>query len=367
MRIGLLIVGSNDGVSGGYLYNRKLVDFLESRGDEVEIISLPPAPYPALMANNWRGEVFDRLLHAGIDILIQDELVHPAVCFLNRRLRAQATFPVITLVHLLTAYDRHPFYSAWLKRRLERRYLESVDGMILNSRTSADQARELVGIPLPPNCIAVPAGDNFGQVSIGPGDVARRAQAPGPLRVLVVGNVIHRKGLHVLLDALAGSADPDVEVKVAGRLDMEPGYTRLIHDLLRQSGLKDRVTLLGPVAGQALADLYREHHVMALPSAFEGYGIVYVEAQQFGLPVIGTTAGAAHEIIDDGVNGYLVAPGDSQALAARLKGLQDDRRLLARLGNNALDAYAAHPSWNASCDIIRHFLQARLTSRNATP
>jgi glycosyltransferase involved in cell wall biosynthesis len=99
---------------------------------------------------------------------------------------------------------------------------------------------------------------------------------------------------------------------------------------------------------------------MVLPSAYEGYGIVYVEAQQFGLPVIGTTGGAAHEIISDGYNGFLVAPEDGGAVAAHLLNLHCNRQHLLELSLHALDAYARHPRWDDSCEIIRQFLLTQL-------
>jgi glycosyltransferase involved in cell wall biosynthesis len=99
---------------------------------------------------------------------------------------------------------------------------------------------------------------------------------------------------------------------------------------------------------------------MALPSSYESYGIVYVEAQQFGLPVIGTTEGAAKEIISHGDNGYLVPPEDPQALADLLQKLHHDRPLLLTMGRNALAAYIRHPRWDESCEIIRQYLYAGL-------
>ena len=104
-----------------------------------------------------------------------------------------------------------------------------------------------------------------------------------------------------------------------------------------------------------MVDLYQTHQLMVLPSAYESYGIVYVEAQQFGVPVIGTTAGAAQEIIKQGENGYLIPPEDHQALATLLQTLHQDRALLLQLSQNALVAYDQHPKWSASCEIIRRF------------
>ena len=394
MRIGLLIYGDMETVSGGYLYNRKLVAYLRSHGVQVTIISLPLRSYWRHLGDNFSTACFKQIAAANIDLLIQDAMVHPSVLLLNRRL----AIPVVTLVHLLASFDHHPGYSAWFYRAIERYYLKSVSGIIANSLTTLVQIRELLNGPLPPHCLAVPAGDNFPAISItilntgtdcgfslplpageGWGEgiqksanrdrlqyidaIKQRALAPGPLKILVVGNVIRRKGLHVLIRALKQLPAGDFQVTVAGRLDMEPGYVQQLQKSIRAAGLQERVILKGPVQGQPLAELYFGHHLMALPSSYESYGIVYVEAQQFGLPVIGTTAGAAQEIIRHGDNGYLVPPENPQALAELLQKLHHDRPLLLTLSQNALAAYIRHPRWGESCEIILHYLYARLSMR----
>ncbi|OAI01727.1 hypothetical protein A1353_00465 [Methylomonas methanica] len=362
MHVGLLIVGDMDSVSGGYLYNRKLVAYLRSQGDQVSIISLPPGNYWRLLAENITGDLLENIAAAKLDILIQDAMVHPAVCFLNRRISKQLDIPLIALVHLLASIDQAPWHSAWLYRVIERRYLQTVDGIIANSQTTQSQINQLLARDLPPHCIAVPAGDNFAEAHIDRTGIFNRALEPGPLRILLVGNVIRRKGSHVLLKALSQLPAQDYLLSVAGRLDMEPGYVAQIKTLIRDAELMQSVALLDAVQGEALADLYRQHHLLVMPSAYESYGIVYVEAQQFGLPVIGTTAGAAWEIIREGENGYLIKPEEHGALGDMLQTLHHDRQLLARLGANALQAYAAQPRWEASCAAIRAFLSCQLNT-----
>ena len=100
----------------------------------------------------------------------------------------------------------------------------------------------------------------------------------------------------------------------------------------------------------------RQAQVLALPSSYEGFGIAYLEGMAFGLPAIATTAGAAGEIITEGVNGYLIPPDDPPALAACLRSLTADHGLLARMSLNALERYHAQPAWEQTADRIRSFL-----------
>ncbi len=360
MRIGLLIYGEMETLSGGYLYNRKLVSYLRSQGEQVEIISLPPRNYWRHLSDNFNNACHQHIAAAKVDILIQDAMVHPSVVLLNRHLSQQLKIPIVTLVHLLSSFDHHPWYSRWFYHAIERHYLKSVSGVIANSQTTLKQVSGLLNNQLPPHCIAVPAGDHFPDLSINLDAISQKVQAPGPLKILVVGNVIRRKGLHVLIKALGELYAADFQVTVAGRLDMEPDYVEEIQKLIQSAHLQNQVILKGPIQDQSLADLYLQHHLMVLPSAYESYGIVYVEAQQFGLPVIGTTAGAAKEIIKHGDNGYLIAVEDHQALANLLQQLHDDRELLLTLSRNALAAFERHPIWDESSEIIRQYLYGRL-------
>lgn len=356
MRVGLLIYGDMESVSGGYLYNRKLVSYLRNQGDSVQIISLPPRHYWQHLGDNFDNAFFAQIIAAEIDVLIQDAMVHPSVFLLNYRLRKKINIPIITLVHLLTTFDFHPFYSRPFYRFIERRYFQSVAGMIVNSQTTLSQIKALLPACVPSHCVAVPAGDNFPDVNVNLKQLQQKIFHSQTLKILVVGNVIFRKGLHILIHALHELADENFLVTIAGRLDMEPRYTREVQELVETFQLQKQVVFKGIIQGNELASLYQENHLMVLPSAYESYGIVYVEAQQFGLPVIGTTAGAAKEIITHAENGYLIPPENSHALAELLQTLQNDRALLFTLSQNALASYAQHPRWADSCEIIRYYI-----------
>ena len=76
----------------------------------------------------------------------------------------------------------------------------------------------------------------------------------------------------------------------------------------------------------------------------------------FGLPAIGTTAGAAGEIITHGTDGYLIEPENTEALAGLIRELADNRELLLKLSLNALKRYKTQPKWEDTADQIREFL-----------
>jgi len=74
MRVGLVIYGSLDTLSGGFLYDRMLVERLRSAGDQVEIMSLPWRSYAHQLSDNWSPSLRRRLRDVRLDVLLQDEV-----------------------------------------------------------------------------------------------------------------------------------------------------------------------------------------------------------------------------------------------------------------------------------------------------
>lgn len=346
MRIGVVIYGSLETVSGGYLYDRRLVASLRSRGEDVRIVSLPWRNYLAHMGDNLTFR-----LPPGLDLLIQDELNHPSLLAANAR---PHPCPVISLVHHLRSSESRPGWQNRFFRAIERQYLRSLDGFIFNSRTTEAAVTALAGTGKP-SLVAFPPTDRFGP-GLTEAQVRLRAEAPGPLRLLFLGNLIARKGLHTLLEALRRLPGGDFRLEVVGRMDVDPGYARRLLAQVKAGGLAERVRFHGPLADDQLAAQLAAAHVLVVPSTYEGYGIVYLEGMGFGLPAVATSAGGASEIVTDGENGCLVPPGEPDALATRLSGLARDRGLLARLSLGALERYRRQPAWEETAAGVHDFL-----------
>jgi glycosyltransferase involved in cell wall biosynthesis len=361
VRVGLLIYGSLDALSGGYLYDRKLAAHLEDQGDQVEVISLPWRNYPRHLLDNLSKALFDRLSRLPVDVLIQDELNHPSAAWLNHRL--ESAYPIISLVHHLRCEEVRPDWQNILYRRVERRYLESVDGFIFNSQTTRQSVERVSRTGSRPWVIAPPAGDRLDpQIEIE--EINGRAHQPGPLRLVFLGNLIPRKGLHTLIEAVARLPSHEYRLDVVGDTRIDPLYSRLIRRQIRRLirrqtkryGLGPKIRFLGSQDDASLADTLRANHVLVVPSSYEGFGIVYLEGMGFGLPAIGTTQGAARELIRHGKNGYLIDPDDPESLSILLKNLYTDRQTLANLSLAAREQYNQFPGWEQSMAKARSFL-----------
>jgi glycosyltransferase involved in cell wall biosynthesis len=350
MKLGLLIYGSLEALSGGYLYDRKLVEFLREQGDTVEIISLPWRNYASHLGDNLHLR-----LPPGLDLLIQDELNHPSLLAANRR---PHPYPIISLVHHLRASEIHPAWQNQVYRVIEKSYLNSVDGFIFNSNTTKIVVHSLIGKDQP-FVIAYPPTDRFKQV-VRASEIVARAASPGALRVIFLGNVIPRKGLHTLIEALSVQQSA-VRLEVVGSLTSAPAYAREVQQRALDAGLRAKVQFHGALDQDELVGLLKSSHLMVVPSSYEGFGIVYLEGMAFGLPAIGSTSGAAREIIRDGKTGYLVPANDPASLAERLAELANDRQLLTRMSLFALERFQDQPTWDETAGAIRIFLQTFLT------
>ena len=345
MKLGLLIYSSLDTLSGGYLYDRKLVEYLRDQGDSVEIISLPWRNYAAHLTDNFHFR-----LPPDLDLLIQDELNHPSLISANSR---PHPYPVVSLIHHLRCSEQRPTWQNWFYRLVEKRYLNSVDGFIFNSETTKRAVSRLLE-SRKPEVIAYPPTDRFGNPAT-KAEVIARAHETGPLRILFLGNVIRRKGLHTLIEAIRLQT-LDIRLDVVGGLTAEPAYVEAMQRKSKVSSLKSQVFFHGALNNEELIEKMKSAQVLVVPSSYEGFGIVYLEGMAFGLPAIGTTAGAASEIITDGETGFLVPPGDAKTLSKRLTLLAKDRDLLAQMSVKALERYCQQPTWNETAKKIREFL-----------
>jgi glycosyltransferase involved in cell wall biosynthesis len=358
MRVGLIIYGDLQNVSGGYIYDRMLVNHLQEKGDHVEVISLPWRVYPRHLCDNVSRPLRRRLERASLDVLLEDELSHPSLFWINRWLRDRVSYPIISLVHHLRCSEHRPIWKNRIYQWIERRYLISVNGFVFNSRTTARVVEGITGSKRPA-VIAYPGGDRLNP-KMEPAQILERARGETPLRIIFVGNVIPRKGLDTLISGLDRVARDAWHLNVVGSLTVSPDYVDAIRRLIARKGLTDQITLLGSLPDDELASLFTGSHVLAVPSSYEGFGIVFIEAMGFGLPVVASDVGAAPELISPGRDGFLIRPGDTAGLAQCVEKLHGDREHLSRLGLAALERYSRHPTWTESSQRIRQFLHTSI-------
>lgn len=354
MHIGLIIYGRLSNLTGGWLYDRLLVDFLRKRGHTVEVIALKQQRYYRNLADNFSRRLYRRLVGHSCDVLLQDGLVHPSLAGLNRRIKRRHRHPLITIVHQVLCRQPLNRFQQLFYQAVEQQYFRSVDGFIFNSDTTRVNVESLVGRPRPA-VVAAPGGDRLGCLAAD-APIDARSRRNGPLALISVGNLTPNKGVLPLIAALARLPRENWRLALIGSLTMDRAYARRVKALIARRGLEDRIDMPGPLDGEKLAARLKDSHVFVLPFSSEGFGIACLEAMAWGLPVVGSSHGALKEFVSDGTNGVLIPPGDLDAFVQQVRGLHDDRRRLTVYGQQALKTFHSRPTWQAGFQKIHEFL-----------
>jgi glycosyltransferase involved in cell wall biosynthesis len=330
------VPGDLDTLTGGYLYDRRVVDELRAAGWDVTVHTLDASfPHPGAAAREDARRVLAKvpdgaaLVADGLALGTLPELAE----HVSQRLRLTA------LVHHPLADETGLDAASVARLRVsERRALAAAARVIV---TSAATARALAAnYAVPPSRIAVvePGTD--------PAPLAR-GSGSGAVSLLCVASLTPRKGHAVLLDALAAMGARRWRLVCAGSKERDPGTAAALAAQIGRLALADRVELAGELAPSALAALYDRADAFVLASFHEGYGMALAEALARGLPVVSTAAGAIPDTVRADA-GLLVPPGDVAALAAALRRLLDDADLRARLAAGARAARERLPTWTAA-------------------
>ncbi len=166
------------------------------------------------------------------------------------------------------------------------------------------------------------------------------AEVPG--RILFVGTVVPGKGLHLLLQSFSHlvSTVPQAHLHVAGRLD-DPRYLKYLHRLLNERQLNDKVAFLGPLEASGMQEEYSQCALLVLPSLVETAPLAVIEAMAAARPVVATRVGGVPDLIENGVTGLLVQPGDISGLSECMGRLLRDSNLRTRIGDRSREVARA--------------------------
>jgi glycosyltransferase involved in cell wall biosynthesis len=344
-RLAFAVPGDLSTPTGGYAYDRRMIAELEALGWAIECINLGENfPWPA---KETRASAEARLLMVPEGcLIIADGLALGALPEAARRLRAN---------HLLVGLVHHPLAletglteaQAGILRASEKAALAASKHVVVTSEATAQRLVADYSIPEDKITVARPGNDI---VASAPG------RHDGVVQILSVGAVVPRKGFDVLVAALAALPDLSWHLTIAGDRSRDAkAAAQLDSDIVRLK-LAGRITVLGAVSTQRIAELYAEADIFALASRFEGYGMAYSEAIAHGLPVVGTRVGAIPHTVPPNA-GILVAPDDVPAFAVALRQLIADADERKRFAAAARIAAGKLPTWQDSAKIVARALE----------
>ncbi len=231
-----------------------------------------------------------------------------------------------------TTRDPNHATTDYISYRMERYAARRADAVIAVSEENRVDVVQQYGVP-EDRMRVIPNGirpERFHQ-----------ARPEGPT-ILFLGRLHQRKGVDHLLRAMPTVLEhlPDARLLVAGSGERE-GELRALE---AQLGMGDAVEFLGFVPDEEVPDLYARASVFVMPSLYEGFGIVMIEAMASSVPVVAFATGGAPEVIEEGVNGHLADPG---TLADRLVDVLSDPAGAAAMGRRGRQLVEERYSWEA--------------------
>ena len=246
----------------------------------------------------------------------------------------------------------------WLKQFLKWA-LRTSDQVIAISSYTAREIAELVHAPVR----VIPYGLGFAESL--PSAAAHRP-TDGTFQILYVGNLIPRKGVRYLIDALHRlPATIPAKLLILGEGTDRAKLEAQVHEL----GLDGRVKMPGRVPEADLHGAFHTANVLVLPSIVdqrgdtEGLGVVLLEALSYRVPVIGSAIGGITDIISDGETGLLVPPEDPAAIASAIARIATDSALAERLAAAGSQRVRERFGWDAIIAAWRECYDAALRSR----
>ncbi|WCR11255.1 glycosyltransferase family 4 protein [Paracoccus stylophorae] len=330
------IPGDPDRLTGGFLYERRLLSGLRVLGHDVAYLRLPssfPDPDPADMdravamlnaVQPARPLILDGLVSGAIDPAGLARVRAPVIAMVHHPLALESGLDAARRDHLHRteranlALCRHVLVPSPHTRAILTQRYDVDPERITVARPGVDRTR------LP------------------------RDPATPPL-ILSVGILHPRKGHDVLIAALSLLPDLDWQAVIVGN-PWDSDHAADLHSVIAASPVAARIRLAGRVGADRLQRLYARAAIFALATRYEGYGIVFDEALLNGLPVVSCRTGAVPDTVPEEA-GLLTPPDDPAAFAAALRALLSDQARHGRMAAAACRAGHALPGWSDTARI----------------
>ncbi|MGH9076247.1 MAG: glycosyltransferase family 4 protein [Acidimicrobiales bacterium] len=337
-------------------------------GVTVHFLDRSPATRLRTLARAWAVDRAIRRLTAPPQVVQACEFGAEAVLYSLRRPRsAKLVTRLATPSFAVRELNQHGVDSGLLPRLLldvlERVQTRRSDAITSISQAIADVVCERWNIS-PDRVTALKTGVDF-HMRFASQASGLPSELEGQRFVLFFGRLEERKGVHVLARALTGVMDdhPELHAVFAGNAATYQG--RPMDDYVRGCNPMhlDRLHFLPRQPQRDLFGLLAHARLVVLPSLWEGLGNVALEALDMGKPIVATSGSGFSDVIEDGLSGVLVPPGDVEALGAALSRLLDDTELSERLARGALDRARSFELTSVAADLVS--LYQRLVAQPA--
>jgi glycosyltransferase involved in cell wall biosynthesis len=351
VRVAFVTVGDTGRLTGGYLYNARVLAALRERGVEVEEINpcgASPEEQEAAVSR-LRVDLDPR----AFDVIVVDALAR-IVCspHLDRWRKER---PVVAMVHELPSVAA-PGGPAGREQEHEEPLLRS--GRFVAVSAHGRSILEDRGVPAGRIRVVQPGSDRLPKESR-----LERPEHDGTVRALCVAQWIPRKGILDLVRAWTLHERSGASLELVGETDADSDYAASVRAAIADAS-DVSITVSGPVDDVTLGAAYAVADLFALPSRYEGYGVVYAEALAHGLPVIACNVGPVPELVGEEA-AMLVPPGDVEALSGALDLLLNDAGLRGRMSAAARRRARALPRWEDTAAGFMRVLRELVAERSS--
>ena len=336
-----LVPGDINTLTGGYRYDKRIIQELRSQGYTVILISLlGNYPFPDSEQLNSAEAQLASLPDQALVIVdgLAFGVMHDQLIKHRQRLK------LVALVHHPLALETGLSQSqADRLFSCEKNALGHARHIITTSDTTTRSLNDY-GVAAQRITTVCP-GTDMAPIASGSSTTSHEK----PMNLLCVATITQRKGHLVLLDALSRVRGLEWHLNCVGSQDRDPTCSHAVAEQCRALELEQRVSLLGELNTEELEHQYQQADVLLLASFHEGYGMVLDEAIAHGLPIIATNAGAIAKTVLPGT-GLLVPPGDSSALADAISVFLTDSNVRSQLTESAREARDQLRSWSQAAE-----------------
>ncbi|MEA5594132.1 glycosyltransferase family 4 protein [Rivularia sp. UHCC 0363] len=354
------LTGAKPPQTGGELYNYQLSQHLEKLGWEQEYVSLHEYRHflrlgkIPIVGDTLVSLILTVILFPYQGILVEDHYFSKYLFLTNIIQRFFRKGKVVILVHLFYGYKSNDKFAI---RRLINKFIEQfrlsfADLIVTSSEYSKS---EIVSVGINPELVHVlsPGLDREKfQLS-----KDRKLNNQASKKILCVGNYVPRKGILYLIEAFSLIEKQGFTLHLVGNRKNNSTYYNQLNNAVKKLNLTDCVVFHDGADQENIKQLYASSDIFVLPSFQETFGIVFLEAMHYGLPIITTNVTAMPELVEEGKNGFLVPPADSQALAKAISKLIKNPDLIAKMGAAGRKKVANSYYWEQTCSKFASIVQ----------
>jgi len=254
---------------------------------------------------------------------IDPDIVHAQI--LSFAIPALFSKKLLKIPYVVWGQGSDVYLRDWFNKLVAKTILKNADSVIALTKNMKGVMQALYNRDI----AVVPNGIDINDFRDGTDDQERETISK---RILFVGRLDPVKGVHYLLRAvqIVCKVLPDAKLTLVGDGEERENLEYLTNSL----GIRDSVDFVGRIPHEKIPDYMDQADIFVLPSLSEGLPIVILEAMACGLPIVATRVGGIPDIIEEGVNGYLVESGDFQGLADKIIFLLENQPLKHRISKN---------------------------------